>query len=147
MEATLQALYATQMKQTSRYEKLSCAESLFVFTKDNMVRKLYLINSSCFRVVSHKIFDNLIISVIIISSLNLVVDTYQTLSFQQDLDYIVNAIFISELSFKVILYGLYVSQDSYLRDPWNQLDCIIVCFSIIDMALVNYNLSFLKVTP
>ncbi len=119
MEATLQALYATQMKQTSRYEKLSCAESLFVFTKDNLVRKLYLINASCFRVVSHKIFDNLIIFVIIISSLNLVVDTYQPLSFQQDLDYIVNSIFISELSFKVILYGLCVSQDSYLRDSWN----------------------------
>ncbi len=54
-------------------------------------------------------------------------------------------IFGLELVIKIIAYGLFLPNNSYLKDSWSILDFIIVFFSILDLALTDYNLSFIKV--
>jgi hypothetical protein len=61
------------------------------------------------------------------------------------LDLIINLIFMGEMVMKIITYGLVFDESAYLKDNWNQLDFIIVLFSLLDMSLTNYNLSFIKV--
>ena len=49
-----------------------------------------------------------------------------------------------ESIFKIIAQGFVIHKNSYLRDPWNRLDFVVVCFSLIDF-LPAANYSFLKV--
>ena len=46
---------------------------------------------------------------------------------------------------KIISFGLILDENTYFKDPWSILDFIIVSFSIVDLALANYNLSYIKV--
>ena len=46
---------------------------------------------------------------------------------------------------KIISFGLILDENTYLKDPWSILDFIIVFFSIVDIALASYNLSYIKV--
>lgn len=47
---------------------------------------------------------------------------------------------------KIIVYGFVVNgNDSYLRNPWNCMDFIIVIFSIISIVLSDLNIQFIKV--
>ena len=46
---------------------------------------------------------------------------------------------------KIITYGLFIDDDSYLRDSWNVLDGFIVVTSLIDMSFENINLPVIKV--
>ena len=62
------------------------------------------------------------------------------------IDIIVTAIFTWELVIKVIVYGFIINgPDSYLREPWSQLDFIIVTFSIISLSFTNVKLGFIKI--
>jgi len=49
---------------------------------------------------------------------------------------IISWIFIIECVVKVIVHGFYWGNKTYLKDPWNVLDFIIVIFSILTMILV-----------
>lgn len=57
----------------------------------------------------------------------------------------INAVFITEFLVKSISLGFLGEENTYLTDTWNILDFSIVTFSIVDMALTNANLSFIKV--
>ena len=61
------------------------------------------------------------------------------------LDLIINMVFMGEMVMKVITYGLVLDETAYLKDNWNQLDFVIVLFSLLDLSLTDYNLSFIKV--
>jgi hypothetical protein len=58
---------------------------------------------------------------------------------------VISLIFAAEMTIKIISFGLILDENSYLKDPWSILDFIIVSFSMVDIALVNYNLSYIKV--
>ncbi len=49
------------------------------------------------------------------------------------------------MTIKIISFGLILDENSYFKDTWSILDFIIVFFSIVDLALANYNLSYIKV--
>ena len=74
--------------------------------------------------------------VIILSSLNLVVETYGDFEFLYYINLIINSIFIFEMSVKIISLGFLFDENTYLRDNWSQLDFIIVMFGIVDMSIV-----------
>ena len=52
------------------------------------------------------------------------------------MDYVFNALFTLEMVLKVITYGLFFDDDSYMRDSWNLLDSFIVFSSLIDMGTI-----------
>jgi hypothetical protein len=57
--------------------------------------------------------------VIIVSSLNLIIDTYITdLDWQNYMDKVINAVFLMELMVKVIAMGFIMDSDTYMRDSW-----------------------------
>ena len=84
-----------------------------------------------------------IIGFIILSSMKLALDSYgDNYSY---IDQIFTYIFIMECFSKVIALGFFLEDATYLRDSWNQLDFIIVFFSVLDIALSGYKLPFIKI--
>lgn len=98
------------------------------------------------KIVTHKFFDNFILSIIILNMFSMAVE-YDTSSdeFTQVLkyiNYVFSSIFLSECIFKLIAY-----RSLYFYQGWNQFDFFVVCASIIDICLdifLGTNLSFLK---
>jgi Ion transport protein len=62
-----------------------------------------------------------------------------------DLDYVFNAVFMLEAVMKIIAFGWFLDENSYLTETWSQLDFFIVCCSVIDMSFSNINLPVIKV--
>jgi len=70
-------------------------------------------------------FDNIVIMLIILSSLKLATDTYQdkfgagVIEFMDKIDTVFNILFIFEMSIKIVAMGLCMDEGSYLRESWN----------------------------
>jgi hypothetical protein len=71
---------------------------------------------------------------IILSSMSLVIGTYNSYYFMEILDYIITGFFILECAIKIITQGLILESNTYLRDSWSQLDFVIVAFSLMDIS-------------
>lgn len=120
--------------------------ALFIFSYDNPIRR-YLRDF-----VSHSYFAGFIYHMIALNSLLLaldepnLVDPYQKKSQTLILETI-SIIFVAEFVFKAIVMGFYWGERTYLKDPWNVLDFVIVFFSIITWILEAYatgDVSFLR---
>ena len=61
------------------------------------------------------------------------------------MDIVFSTVFIAECIIKVVSIGFIWEQNSYLRDSWNQLDFLIVFFTVIEFILKGSKLFFLKV--
>lgn len=73
-------------------------------------------------------------------------DPYQMKTIQAVLT-IISIIFIIEALVKVIVHGFYWTPKSYLKDNWNVLDFIIVCFGILTWILesaIDTDISFIR---
>jgi len=92
--------------------------------------------------VTHKLFDNIIMLVIALSSAKLAVATYEKylpptsplISLSEKFDVTLNIIFLFECISKNVALGFIMEEGSYLRESWNQLDFFIVVSSLFDMA-------------
>jgi hypothetical protein len=65
----------------------------------------------------------------------------------QNLLFIISIIFIVECVIKVIVHGFYIGEKTYLKDNWNRLDFMIVCFGILTWileALIDADISFIR---
>ena len=74
------------------------------------------------------------------------IDQFQNKTIDFLLNFI-SGIFIVEFVIKVIAQGFYFGDKTYLKDPWNRLDFIIVFFCILGWifdALISTNINFLK---
>lgn len=63
----------------------------------------------------------------------------------ENIDILVNVLFLLECINKNIACGTLLDEGSYLRDNWNRLDMFIVATSMIDMSLANVDIPALKV--
>ena len=61
---------------------------------------------------------------------------------------LISIIFVAECVIKVIVMGFYQGQKTYLKDPWNILDFMIVCFSILtwvlEASIESADISFIR---
>ncbi len=119
--------------------------SLFLFKSDSAPRRF------CTYLVGHKVFDNGILTLIIISSILLAVDNPLMDPNGSEafvlyvLDVIMTTIFTLEMAIKIIATGLIIGPGTYLRDGWNVLDGCIVLISILSLALAgNSSLNSLR---
>lgn len=132
-------------KQKIKYEDIVCEVSIYLFKKDNAFRK------KSFELSQSRYFEQIILFVILLSSIKLVIDTYfkendaDYVSISDLIDYTFTAFFTFESVFKIISLGFVMESNSYLRESWSILDFIIVIFSLIDLVLTNYDLSFIKI--
>lgn len=120
--------------------------SLFVFSVNNNFRRV------CYRLCNHRVFEMIILVVIIVSTIQLAMDNplndpkggmQKTLGI---IDNATTAIFSAELIMKVVAFGLiFNGENSYLRNTSNSLDFIVTGLSIVSAFLDGVNLQFFKV--
>ena len=90
----------------------------------------------CWTVCRHKWFDNTILLLIVISTLTLAVETPfddpdgQKIEILTWIDYFMTGAFTLECITKIIAMGFVHVTGTYLRDPWNNLDFIIVLSAV-----------------
>src|SRR3990167_1323724 len=135
-----------EVKENKVYAGVQCSISLNLLTKSNPIRLLAA------KIVSHPFFETVVVSLIMISTLKLVVETYLDEEGTQKeneilswIDFGITCMFGMEALLKIIRNGFFWDTGSYLRDAWSGLDFFIVVTSIIDLALTDVNLPMVKI--
>ena len=114
------------------YDKKSCC----IFRGESWFRR-QIVWFTCWPV-----FDNLIITLILVNSLMLTMVDYSDRDAEVISDHnrmiefigsIFTYIFTLECVLKIIAMGFVMHRNSYLRDYWNWLDFFVVCISIIEI--------------
>jgi hypothetical protein len=120
--------------------------SIMILKEDNKFR-VY-----CSKIVGHDNFDNLVIILILISTILLAIeDPYeyplsQNKGIMEILDMILSFVFLFELLIKVVVYGFaFNGEDSYLKNSWNKMDFIIVFFSMVSIIFKDIDLGPIKI--
>ena len=127
-------------------EKYKKQMALFIFSYDNPIRAIMR------DFISNSYFAGFIYHMIALNSLLLALDEPQledkyqqkTINFLLET---ISIIFVVEFVIKTVVMGFYWGERTYLRDPWNILDFIIVFFSFITWILEAYatgDVSFLR---
>lgn len=124
-----------------------CDRSFFLFTKTSCLRR------NCTRFTCSNRFEWGILTIIFISSLKLIWETYlfeeppesTKLVISSDLDIFFTCVFLCEFLLKAITLGFVLDKGTYLRDSWNILDFVIIIFSLLDISTSGMNLAILKV--
>jgi hypothetical protein len=109
--------------------------SLWIMSPENPIRRC-----SAYIVGLEK-FDNSILFLIIFSTFLLILESplNDPKSERADnlfyIDVVVTALFTIELILKVIVLGFMLNgSESYIRNPWNMMDFVIVAFSLISIS-------------
>ena len=90
---------------------------------------------NCILLAESKTFDNLILAVIILNCITMgwesPLDPCCTWKSEllNNLEVMYLAVFTMELTIKILAYGLLFNTGSYLKDPWCQLDFVVVFFA------------------
>eukprot|EP00736_Rhodelphis_marinus_P006678 Rmarinus@m.195 len=122
---------------SKQYRAFYCLES------DHIIRRCF------YRIVEHPKFDVLIMLCIVWNCVVLAMEdpVNESSSLNKQLEvfeYPFVAIFTLEFVLKCGAMGLVIHHGSYLRDPWNQLDFVVVVTSLIAFVDLGPNLSVLK---
>ncbi|XP_062838982.1 voltage-dependent T-type calcium channel subunit alpha-1I isoform X2 [Anolis carolinensis] len=109
--------------------------SIYLFSPQNKFRIL------CQTIIAHKLFDYVVLSFIFLNCITIALERPQIEHgsteriFLTVSNYIFTAIFVAEMTLKVVSLGLYFGEQAYLRSSWNILDGFLVFVSIIDIVV------------
>ncbi|XP_029783219.1 voltage-dependent T-type calcium channel subunit alpha-1G isoform X22 [Suricata suricatta] len=109
--------------------------SAYVFSPQSRFRLL------CHRIITHKMFDHVVLVIIFLNCITIAMERpkidphsaeriFLTLS-----NYIFTAVFLAEMTVKVVALGWCFGEQAYLRSSWNVLDGLLVLISIIDILV------------
>lgn len=111
--------------------------TLCIFGPDHPVRHF------CARLISNKKFDQIVLVIIVISSISLALDNplnnpesmqSKVLSY---LDLILTFLFSIEMLVKIIALGFIFGESAYLHSSWNVLDFVVVLISFVSIYTGN----------
>lgn len=110
-----------------------------------MLAKRYT-SMACQQIVEHPIFEAFILLVIMLNSLKMATDnplsTVTTLPWAENT---FTAIYVTEMSLKILAYGFVLNPGSYLRDSWNIMDFLIVTTSLLPIVVtLNFSVNALR---
>ena len=114
-------------------------KSYNIFVLSNSFRKL------CIKIMMNKIFNIFIYIIIIINSITIYFEfnkNFQLFNFITNIFFLI--IFILELFIKSVSLGFIIGENTYLTDPWNWLDFIILVSGFIDI-ITGFKLKALKI--
>uniref|UniRef100_A0A3Q1EM62 Voltage-dependent T-type calcium channel subunit alpha-1I-like n=1 Tax=Acanthochromis polyacanthus TaxID=80966 RepID=A0A3Q1EM62_9TELE len=109
--------------------------SVYLFSPQNKFRLL------CQSIIAHKLFDYVVLAFIFLNCITVALERPKILQgslerlFLTISNYIFTAIFVAEMTVKVVSMGLYVGEKAYLRSSWNILDGFLVFVSLIDIVV------------
>ncbi|XP_063064057.1 voltage-dependent T-type calcium channel subunit alpha-1I-like [Engraulis encrasicolus] len=109
--------------------------SVYLFSPQNKFRLL------CQSIIAHKLFDYVVLAFIFLNCITVALErpkihqgslerVFLTVS-----NYIFTAIFVAEMTVKVVSMGLYLGERAYLRSSWNILDGFLVFVSLVDIVV------------
>uniref|UniRef100_A0A3Q1CRK8 Voltage-dependent T-type calcium channel subunit alpha n=1 Tax=Amphiprion ocellaris TaxID=80972 RepID=A0A3Q1CRK8_AMPOC len=109
--------------------------SLYLFPPDSRFRIL------CNQIITHKMFDHVVLVIIFLNCITIAMERphidpgsaeriFLTLS-----NYIFTAIFVVEMTVKIVAMGWCFGDKAYLRSSWNVLDGMLVTISVIDILV------------
>ncbi|XP_027735181.1 voltage-dependent T-type calcium channel subunit alpha-1I isoform X2 [Empidonax traillii] len=109
--------------------------SIYLFSPQNRFRLL------CQTIIAHKLFDHVVLAFIFLNCITIALERPQIEHrsteriFLTVSNYIFTAIFVAEMTLKVVSLGLYFGDQAYLRSSWNVLDGFLVFVSLIDIVV------------
>ncbi|KAM6939496.1 voltage-dependent T-type calcium channel subunit alpha-1I [Xenentodon cancila] len=109
--------------------------SVYLFSPQNKFRLL------CQSIIAHKLFDYVVLVFIFLNCITVALERPKILQgslerlFLTISNYIFTAIFVAEMTVKVVSMGLYLGEAAYLRSSWNILDGFLVFVSLIDIVV------------
>ncbi|XP_013909725.1 PREDICTED: voltage-dependent T-type calcium channel subunit alpha-1I [Thamnophis sirtalis] len=109
--------------------------SIYLFSPENKFRIL------CQTIIAHKLFDYIVLAFIFLNCVTIALERPEIEQrsteriFLTVSNYIFTAIFVAEMTLKVVSLGLYFGEQAYLRSSWNILDGFLVFVSIIDIVV------------
>ncbi|XP_061568549.1 voltage-dependent T-type calcium channel subunit alpha-1I [Cololabis saira] len=109
--------------------------SIFLFSPRNKFRLM------CQAIIAHKLFDYVVLAFIFSNCITVALERPKILQgslervFLTISNYIFTAIFVGEMTLKVVSMGFYVGPQAYLRSSWNILDGFLVFVSLIDIVV------------
>ncbi|XP_069593700.1 voltage-dependent T-type calcium channel subunit alpha-1I [Ranitomeya imitator] len=95
----------------------------------------------CQTIIAHKLFDYVVLAFIFLNCITIALERPQIEHksterlFLSISNYIFTAIFVAEMTLKVVSLGLYFGDQAYLRSSWNILDGFLVFVSLIDIVV------------
>ncbi|XP_077184073.1 voltage-dependent T-type calcium channel subunit alpha-1G isoform X4 [Paroedura picta] len=109
--------------------------SVYIFAPQSKFRLV------CNKIITHKMFDHIVLVIIFLNCITIAMERpkiephsaeriFLTLS-----NYIFTAIFLAEMTIKVVALGLCFGEKAYLRSSWNMLDGVLVLISAIDILV------------
>lgn len=115
--------------------------SLWIFSQNNKFR---ILTQS---IVSHKAFSLSISIIIILNSIFLAFETVESLKrVSLYSNYLFTILFTLEFIIKVVAFGFVMDNHTYLRDPWNWLDFVVVVTGLISLLPgISANLQALRI--
>ncbi|MGH0116584.1 UNVERIFIED_CONTAM: hypothetical protein FKN15_014784 [Acipenser sinensis] len=120
------------------------ARAFFIFSHTNEFR------ISCHKIVNHNIFTNLILFLILLSSISLAAeDPVRNDSFRNKIlgyaDYVFTGIFTIEIILKMTAYGAFLHKGSFCRNYFNILDLVVVSVSLISSGIQSSAINVVKI--
>uniref|UniRef100_A0A8D1GV19 Ion transport domain-containing protein n=1 Tax=Sus scrofa TaxID=9823 RepID=A0A8D1GV19_PIG len=109
--------------------------ALYLFSPQNRFR------GSCQKIIAHKMFDHVVLVFIFLNCITIAlerpdIDPSSTERlFLSVSNYIFTAIFVAEMTVKVVALGLVSGEHAYLQSSWNVLDGLLVLVSLIDIVV------------
>lgn len=127
-----------------RFDKIPCEYSFCMFSKNSPIRVL------CNKLNNNSKFEVVILTLISLSSLKLVIETYtdkyaEPSDIPTYFDIILTLCFFIEFLIKSINTGFAFDKGTYIKDYWNIIDFAIVILSITDLLVAAVSISFLKI--
>ncbi|XP_061576617.1 voltage-dependent T-type calcium channel subunit alpha-1I-like [Cololabis saira] len=109
--------------------------SVYLFSPRNKFRRL------CQSIIAHKLFDYVVLVFIFLNCITVALERPRILQgslerlFLTISNYVFTAIFVAEMTVKVVSMGLYLGEAAYLRSSWNILDGFLVFVSLTDIVI------------
>ncbi|XP_013926167.1 PREDICTED: voltage-dependent T-type calcium channel subunit alpha-1G isoform X2 [Thamnophis sirtalis] len=109
--------------------------SIYIFPPQSKFRVI------CNKIISHKMFDHIVLVIIFLNCITIAMERpkiephsaeriFLTLS-----NYIFTAVFLAEMTIKVVALGLCFGEKAYLQSSWNVLDGVLVLISMADILV------------
>ncbi|XP_053541364.1 voltage-dependent T-type calcium channel subunit alpha-1G isoform X1 [Ictalurus punctatus] len=109
--------------------------SLYLFPPESRIRV------SCNKIITHKMFDHVVLVIIFLNCITIAMERPKIEAksperiFLTVSNYIFTAIFVTEMTIKVVALGWCFGEKSYLKSSWNILDGMLVLISVIDILV------------
>ncbi|XP_039520815.1 voltage-dependent T-type calcium channel subunit alpha-1G isoform X4 [Pimephales promelas] len=109
--------------------------SLYLFPPESRFRV------TCNKIISHKMFDHVVLIIIFLNCITIAMERPRIDPFSAERifltlsNYIFTAIFVTEMTIKVVALGWCFGEKAYLKSSWNVLDGMLVMISVIDILV------------